>query len=117
MEIIKASTFRADVWVAGDLENARLICREYCLQVGLCVSLEPCDFIFTGGMESGVRVGLVNYPRFPLHKENIRTRAFDLAYLLMQGLSQTSALVVDDEQTLWLTRRAEVDARVNGAKT
>ena len=44
--------------------EARNICKEYCDEVGLCVTFKLVEFLYINGDESGVEVGLINYPRF-----------------------------------------------------
>lgn len=97
-------SYSVDIHIAGNVEAAREICRRVCME-GLCVSLSTEDFIFTGGMESGVRVGLINYPRFPLAPLVILDKALRLAKELIVGLHQSSCCVVAPDYTIWLSRR------------
>lgn len=101
---ISSDTFTADIYIAGSLNAAREACREFCLR-GLCVSITPSDFVFTGGMESGVRVGLINYPRFPKSPDEIWSTAVQLAEFLILRLHQGSATVIAPDTTCWLSRR------------
>lgn len=111
MNIQTAPTFTATIYIAGDLDQARQACREFCLS-GLCVTVEPTEFIYTGGAEVGVRVGLLNYPRFPAEPDTIRDKAFALADLLRDRLCQHSWLVVTPTETVWNSRReAEASSR------
>lgn len=98
-------TIRFDIFVAGDLAQAKQVCGEYCYEVGLCVTVEPVEFIYTGGKESGVRVGLINYPRFPTTEEALREKASVLASFLMRRLSQHSYSIVGPRETEWFSRR------------
>lgn len=100
-------TIRVDIFIAGDLDQAKHVCREYCFEVGLCVTVEPVDYIYTGGEEAGVRVGLINYPRFPSDAATIFGRAKDLADRLMVRLCQHSYSIVGPETTTWVSRRPE----------
>jgi hypothetical protein len=99
-----SETIRFDIFIAGDLAVARQVCRSYC-QIGLCITIEPVDFVYTGGMESGVRVGLINYPRFPTSKDDLRSRAIALAERLRDMLYQHSYSIVGPDETIWDTRR------------
>lgn len=58
------------------------------------------------GCEVGVRVGLINYPRFPSDHETLKQRAQELADQLMSDLYQHSYSIVGPEETLWFSRRA-----------
>lgn len=102
METKTVETFRASIHMAGDVETAKRELRRACYTAGLCVTVAPETFIYTGGEEAGLVVGLVNYPRFPSSRESIRNRAIDLAALLVRACCQRTALVVDDEKTSWI---------------
>tara|TARA_R100000365_G_C2748614_1_gene80766 strand:- start:11996 stop:12313 length:318 start_codon:yes stop_codon:yes gene_type:complete len=93
------------IYIAGDLAEAKTTCRNFCFEVGLCVTVEPTSFIYTGGEEAGVRVGLINYPRFPSSPEEINGKAFALADRLMRDLCQHSYSVVTPTETHWHSRR------------
>lgn len=98
-------TIRFDIFIAGDLAVARSTCRRFCT-VGLCVTVEPVEFIYTGGAEAGVRVGLINYPRFPTTKEALFSAALDLATKLRADLCQHSFSIVGPDETVWDSLRA-----------
>jgi hypothetical protein len=98
-------TIRYDIFIAGDIDQAKNTCRSFCFAVGLCVTVEPVAYIYTGAEEQGVRVGLINYPRFPSDAETIRQRAYDLARLLMHDLYQHSYSIVGPDETTWFSRR------------
>lgn len=103
---VAATTFRADIFIAGDRRSATEACREFCLE-GLCVSISEADFVFTGGMESGVRIGLINYPRFPVNYTKVQETAQRLARFLIERLHQSSCTVVSDIDTVFLSRRGD----------
>lgn len=100
-----ANSYPIDIFVAGDAADAMRIVKEYCHKHGWCVTVTPTTFVYTGGSETGVRVGIVNYPRFPSLPEILLLKAEELAQLLIEGLYQTSALVQTPEKTLWIHRR------------
>lgn len=99
---MKLQTFTAQIYIAGNIGTAREVLRSACFHVGLCVTLAPCEYIYSGGLESGVVVGLVNYPRFPSKPAKIAAQARRLAGVLMERLCQRSALVVTTTETEWL---------------
>jgi len=98
-------TFSVRIYLSGPIEIAKQIVREECLREGLCVTIEKTHFIYTGGEEDGYVVGLINYPRFPSTPETLRARARHLAERLLSGTFQHSALLMDANQTEWLTIR------------
>lgn len=102
-----ATTYTCRIFLSGPIEVAKQIIRAECLREGLCVTVEPTTFIYTGGEEAGYVVGLLNYPRFPATADAIRNRALDLMTKLLDGTHQHSALLVDQNETTWITKRAE----------
>lgn len=100
-------SMRFDIFIAGDLDQAKQVCREHCMAVGLCVTVEPISYIYTGGEEAGVRVGLINYPRFPTTLETLERTAIDLAHVLRERLFQHSFSIVGPEQTHWFSAREQ----------
>jgi len=100
-----APTIRCDIYMAGDIAQAKQVCREFCFEVGLCVHIEPIDFIYTGGEESGFKIGLINYPRFPVDESALHERAAELGIKVMERLCQHSFSIVGPSNTSWFTRR------------
>jgi hypothetical protein len=99
-----APTYTAQIYMAGDIAHARQVCRRFCSS-GLCVTLEPVEFIYTGGAEDGFRVGLINYPRFPARNEDTFDKAVRLANQLRDELCQHSYSIVTPSVTVWDTTR------------
>lgn len=93
------------IYIAGDAADAERICREFCFDVGLRVTVTPTTYIYTGGQESGVIVGLTNYPRFPKPIESIELLAMKLGEKLCRGLFQRSFSVSAPAETIWCARR------------
>lgn len=107
-----SSTVRVDIFIAGDHQQAKQVCREWSMEVGACLTVEPVDYIYTGGEEAGVRVGFINYTRFPASEAYITGRAEKLAERLMHRLCQHSYSIVGPEETVWYSRRPD-DANVS----
>ncbi|MCZ7862818.1 hypothetical protein O9X98_15690 [Agrobacterium salinitolerans] len=100
-----APTLRFDIFIAGDYHLAKDICRKWALEVGACVTVERVDYVYSGGEEAGVRIGLINYPRFPTTYEELKEKTRDIANRLMIGLSQLSYSIVGPDETEWVSRR------------
>jgi hypothetical protein len=105
MKTLTAPTYWARIYLSGPIDVARQVCRAECLREGLCVTIEPTTFIYTGGEEAGYVVGLVNYPRFPASGDEISARADALAVALLVATHQHSALVATPDATVWHTLR------------
>lgn len=106
-ESISAETIEVTIWIAGDIKNLEHICKEYCTEKGLCVSITPTKFIYTGGCELGAAIGLINYPRFPSHLPDLMATAMELAEILARREFQSSCCIVGPEKTVWISRRTD----------
>lgn len=104
MDGVEERTYTATVYIAGDLHQAKSALRRFVME-GLCVTVTPTTFIYTGGAEEGVAVGLINYPRFPKDDEVIWETAIRLGMALLDDLCQMSFSVVAPDKTHWFTRK------------
>lgn len=95
------------IYLAGDYKDAVRACRDYTSRNPLCVTVTPSTYVYTGGVEEGVCIGLVNYPRFPSEGNKLTLKAQDLAKFLMIALYQQSVMVVTPSQTYWYSCRPE----------
>lgn len=95
------ASYKVVIWIAGDIYQIEAVCRKYCL-TGLCVTVTPTTFIYTGGAESGAAVGLINYARFPSDPESINGHAQSLARLLMSDCCQRSCSVTTPTESYLL---------------
>lgn len=101
----RVESFSAQIFIAGDYQQAKQLCREFCLSEGLCVTITKTSYVYTGGEERGVIVGLINYPRFPATPEQISETAMRLAEALRGRLSQHSFTVIAGGETIWNSTR------------
>jgi len=85
-----APAFSAHIWMAGDYDMARNICRQICAKQGACFSISKTDYIYTGGEESGFTINLINYPRFPSEHSKLFLEAEQLGERLAIELGQGS---------------------------
>lgn len=103
---LKAPTWYANIWIAGDYAQAVGACRAFCWE-GCCVTVTPCAYVYTGGMEDGVCVRLINYPRFPKSEEELESQARRCAEHLMTALCQWSYCIETPKTTTWASIRPE----------
>ncbi|OCP21980.1 MULTISPECIES: hypothetical protein [unclassified Ensifer] len=108
--IATAPSWPVTIHIAGDYLDARRVCREFCDKVGLCVTVHSVDYVYTGDTERGVRVGLINYPRFPKTPGQIEEQAYFLAMMLRERLGQESFSIETPQETTWFSWR-EQDVR------
>lgn len=104
----QAKTETAQIYIAGNYNDAVRACREYTSDIGLCVTVTPTTYVYTGGVEEGVCVGLINYPRFPSEGNQLTLKAQDLAKFLMDKLYQQSVSITTSQHgTFWYSKRPE----------
>ena len=103
MNETEVNTYTVRMYMAGDIETAKRLIRTYCYppNPGLCVTVDPTTFIYTGGEELGFIVGLINYPRFPTTPADIANRAAALADRLRVGLGQESYTIQLPDTAIW----------------
>jgi hypothetical protein len=99
--IQSATPYWARVYVAGSLVQAEAWLRRYCLDKGLCVNLQPTQYTYTAGAESGMVVELINYPRFPMTRPQIDDTAREILYGLVEALCQRSATMMTPEDVTY----------------
>lgn len=102
----KVKSYQVKIYLSGSIEIVKNVCREYCLK-GLCVTVNPTLFIYTGGEEFGVEIGLINYPRFKDEEINILSKAKELAKLCRDAAFQHSYLIIDGNETIWNSKREQ----------
>lgn len=102
MKTVPSHTYR--IWIAGDYQDAVRACRSFC-ERGACVAVQRTTFVYTGGVEEGVCVTLINYPRFPATEEEIFSKAHELAEYLRLALFQDSYSIEGPKETVWFSRR------------
>jgi hypothetical protein len=105
MKIVTAETYTVRLYLSGPIESAKTLLRRECMREGLCVTVEPTLYIYTGGEETGYVVGLLNYPRFPSEPEALKARAKLIAEMLVEETYQHSALIVAPDESIWVTKR------------
>jgi len=107
MSVNISKTWYASIHIAGDHQTALEVCREFCMD-GLCVSVTPTTFIYTGGAEEGVCVRIIQYPRFPRPERELMGVAIRLADLLRIRLFQHSFTIETPEETHFFSSRPTV---------
>ena len=91
------------------MEEVDKLCKDYCEEVGLCVSVSPVRYIHVSGTEDGCSITLINYPRFPATVEEILKKAFGLAKILKKAMRQHRVSIVCSDYTYMLEEGDEDD--------
>jgi hypothetical protein len=100
-------TVVVEIFIGGDINQGKHRLSQLASQNGACWSVEPTEFIYTGGREVGMIVRSINYPRFPSTVDKLMEDAILIAQELMYHLGQGSCSVVGPKETVWLTRRKD----------
>lgn len=104
----KCSSHTVRLWIAGDYATTLAVCRDFTMR-GLCVAVQPADYVYTMGVEAGVVVTLINYPRFPVSPEELEATATDLGFYLCNLLHQGSFSIETPNETRWYSRRHDAE--------
>lgn len=73
---------------------------EYCNDHALCVTVTPTTFIYVGGIELGVMVGLINYPRFPKEHRDLLMHAKRIAKAVRKRFKQYRVSLTAPDKTI-----------------
>lgn len=84
-------------------EDAETLIQTWVDVLSYCVSVTQTKYLYKGGNEPGLIVGIITYPRFPDPPERIRKLALDLANKMMIGFRQYRVSVVFPEETIMLS--------------
>ena len=105
---MKVATYWAKIYVGVGPRGFRNpstwinTCQDYVDSVGLCVTVTRTEYVYTKGIEDGIIVGLINYPRFPSTYDKIRKHALKLARLLKKKLKQKRVSIEFPDETIML---------------
>ena len=92
------------------LDEAYVICDNYCRNNNLCITVTPTRFIYTPGVgipdgwEDGCFIELINYPRFPTSRYDIVYQAIDLAKVFIKKFNQNRVSIITSDQTYMVER-------------
>ena len=95
----------AKVYIGGNFQAAEMVCRDFCFPFGLCVTIEETKFIFGGGTEEGVVIGLIQYPPFPEEEESLERKAVEIGQKIAEASFQWSFTVVSPGGNIFCSRR------------
>lgn len=101
MSIVQSQTIYANIYIAGDINDIKKVCSDYCYCNPLCVTITPTTFIYTYGREEGVIIGIINYPKFPTTYIDIKDKAFELAEKIRIAANQKSFTIQMPDNTYW----------------
>jgi len=94
------------LYIGGALEEVRAILAREAAERGACWSIEPTEFIYSGGREQGVVVRQIAYARFPSTAEEAMHDMLVLGRRVMEATGQGSFSVIGPESSVFVSRRA-----------
>jgi len=70
-----------------------------CEKSKFAVNVQDITFIYPGGREPGVKIGLIQYPRFMVKEGEILNNALNLAAHLIEMVEQFRCTVISSDQS------------------
>jgi hypothetical protein len=93
------------LYIGGPVEEAKRALSVIAAKVGVCWSVEPTEFIYSGGREQGVIVRQIAYARFPSSADDAMTDMLMVGEGLMEHLGQGSFTVIGPDKSMFVSRR------------
>jgi SAM-dependent methyltransferase len=75
VKVKKCETYSINIWITGKQNIIEDYLRRRFINNPSCVTVTPTNFIYCGGQEDGVIIGIRNYPRFPKTEDEICIKA------------------------------------------
>ena len=73
----------------------------------ICFSVTITRYVHPKGIEGGVTVGMINYPRFPKPRAQFRARVFDVAERLKNHFNQFGVTIEFANESITLSTHPE----------
>lgn len=96
-----AKSHNVEIHMAGDITEASLFLQKLAAKRGMCVSIHPQSYIYSGGREEGFLIRFINYPRFPQEPKQIIAQAEQLADWLSKHIGQYSWSITTPDETIY----------------
>ncbi len=109
MKEVQVKTYKAEITIgmkegySGPIhtqEEVLILCQDYCNKIGLGVEVHFGTCVYVKGSEPCVRIGLINYPRFPSTNEEIFNRAKFLGTEIAAAFKQQRFSIVATDVTV-----------------
>jgi len=97
----ECKTWTGNVYMAGDIAIAEQEIREIGYQRGLCLTIHPTKYIYSGGEETGFVIGQIQYPRFMADEKHLKSDLIKIAQQIAYKCCQKSFTIVMPKETLY----------------
>ena len=82
------------------IDEVKNFMQDYTDKTSFCVTITPTTFVYKGGRENGAIIGLINYPRFPKTKKELKRRAEEIANLCKNKYKQKRVSIEYQDKTI-----------------
>lgn len=106
--VATCKTSYVTVHMAGDYDAAIQYAREFTFSHGACYQITACDYVYTGGKESGITARVICYPRFPKTDAELLEESTKFAFGLAEKLCQKSFTLETSTDTLYFQSDKEL---------
>ena len=101
-------SYSLKIHIAGDINQIKQSCRQFCNDIGLCVTVTETDYIYTGGSQTGATIGLINYPKFPKTETELNEAAVNLGLKILHDACQESFTIESPKETTYISFRGDL---------
>ena len=82
-------------------------------QIYLSVSITKCNIVLSGQKEPHLKIGFINYPKFPLLPTTLKEEIEKLANELMLAFKQNRVVIEYLDETIMLEQTEDIDPRIS----
>jgi len=105
--IKQVESYWCKIYIAGDYQEIKTLCRQFCFDFPFCVTITPTTYIYQGGAEDGAEIGIISYAKFPKLKKQLFDIASELAGKIMERESQWCYTILTPSKSVWFSRRID----------
>jgi len=105
MDTRQIDSYWCKIYIAGDYQQIISLCRQFCFDFPFCVTVSKTAYVYQGGLEDGVEIGLINYARFPRTPNELIEIAIKLANKILEQQAQWSYTILTPNKSTWFSRR------------
>ena len=80
--------------------------------VYLSCSITECDIVLSGQVEPHLKIGFIDYPKFPIEHTVLKQEIEKLTESLMEKFNQNRIVIEFDDETIMLEQTEEIDSRI-----
>lgn len=110
-EVGSVKTFYCTIHMAGDYSVAVQHASEFTFDHGACFQIASCDYVYTGGKESGITARVLCYPRFPKTDKELLDEAKLFAFGLAEKLCQKSFTIETSTDTIYFQSNKQLHGK------